>query len=1202
MDEAKEIACPRCDRAFQVSYLAVADLGQEPGLLRRILAESDPVAVCPSCQARILLQAELVVFSREVPFIVVVAQPGARSPADAVDEAMRLWSNSENPPPAPRPTVVTDRLGLRHAILRACGYAIELVSWIPLPERITLFHRFAERIDWNTLVTDVEVSFWQPLVEALVSGQRDQAATPGGVVHRLVLERLAGLLPDLARAEPQPPEERLALQVDLVRALVETDPDDWEAALPAHLASADPVAIEVCWENATAYRRQTGGVNAAIHFAQLGHWLASGFGTEFQSAESAYQVAAAYDVAGAVSQARAWYERALRGYLNALCPQQALECHKLLGDLALMQEQPAEAVPWYLDAIRLAGRWGLEKTQAGTAVNLARASLTLEDGARAESAALFALDLAEDSEIGFQVHVQAHHILCESKLAAGDRTSAAQHVRAALNALRRGCDWNMLSAMGVGLAGKAMEAGDWVLADEILTEALVHADAPAPAREAQRQPDHQGLVVRGDRSGERHRLYLLGGVAAWIARHDRTTALARLQTAAELARVAGDDAGLAEVLHHQGSILCFAGDIPASSDLHNEASSLSRDGEKLLSWTRQVGDEYLEVVRNGLTPTVQEPQSRGLTVSEQVSALNASLAFYARAVSLVAVDSLEARELAWRQSEAAGALAWVTRLESEDPARAVEIAQQALAYAERTGSDAAELMAREILYLCLRDAGDLQQAAETVYAIVERLVHVDSRWLLPDADEQALAGCRRWIQANSRLPGIRFGQPTDGRLTAWLGETEEAVIDWQGHALRLPGLAILSLREHGSELSIHVLELLSDSGVFISTPSRIRALGSLDPGALDWQFRFAKRQAAVSESVLYAIPERFLDGLVRKYCVLAGLSLLPAGDVAARQELGRNAYTGLATMYWALGMSRRALEHAPRPEGCAQQLPPVDAWVALSGAIVAEPQDWFPAVMAAFDLGEHSIFEGMVSAAIPLLEAREDWENLLAFYLARLNWLERAGRLEETVRQVATCRALLARVSEDYRARGELALSGFERHLGSDPQAAESLYLASRHQASVLLGNTDIAREVKALIALRVRPKRSGSSRSRNRQFRERWSSLAGSETGRCCVKCLTLRARSPIRLATRRARFVRRRRSGPCCSPCRSRTSGNRRACWAGSECIALPRQRPGTHSARALERTRPGMTSRRASPSSSGHSRSTASSARSATPRLIF
>jgi hypothetical protein len=126
----------------------------------------------------------------------------------------------------------------------------------------------------------------------------------------------------------------LQRQTELLQAFGAAKPEQWDATLGAKVHLAHPVAIQICWDGARAYRLDRNTLGAAMFLGNLGVWLAARIGNLYEQAESAYQFAAALVAAEKRATAFDQMQSALHLYLESLCFAQPLECFKQVADLS----------------------------------------------------------------------------------------------------------------------------------------------------------------------------------------------------------------------------------------------------------------------------------------------------------------------------------------------------------------------------------------------------------------------------------------------------------------------------------------------------------------------------------------------------------------------------------------------------------------------------------------------------------------------------------------------------------------------------------------------------------------------------------------------------------------------------------------------------------------------------------------------------
>jgi tetratricopeptide (TPR) repeat protein len=705
--------CPGCQLAFDYSKWAAPYPTDEGELLRRVISEPEPFHVCPGCGARIRLGMPLVFRHRGLG---VLAYVGSN-----LHDVIASWREEMGDDRDICPIFVNTRAALKHAILRAADFAPELASLVPAEDLLWILALgFSdddwERLDHRKLIVlgeGVELMLKQSFEQSLRNRKPFQVRLRG-VLNRL--HRLDLRFPAVAQISP---DQLLQRQFELLQELGNANPDQWEPTLAAKLDVADPAAIQVCWENAKAYRLDRNTFGAAKFMGQLGLWLAYRFGNTFEQAESAYQYAAAFFVAERHKAAFEQFEAALHLYLESISWHQPLECFKQLGDLCLdFLNDASKAQELYEDGIALASKWRLNEHSVSMSANLARAAFLAGDPETGKRAALGVLARSpNDTAQGRGIRIVALDALRHIRQTLEGPGAALETVRQMFEEIRAGQDWHTLAYLADSLIEPAVATNDWSLADEILTEALNHLPDDASGKTESFQPDAPQLLTGSLDFDQRLKLWTLGGMLAAMNRC-LPQAIERFQAAAKLAESADRREELADLQHRWAGVLSEAGQIEEAID--KEEQFVSHQTDITMRARRCV-----DAANNFFIAAREHASSATGTAQMGIEAARAALAFYEKAESFLQATPApqpELKDLHWCQCTTAAFLAWQLRREGHNCNASVEQGARATQFAQRNGETACLVESLEALQICWRDAGQMQHAVDVLCKITELLV------------------------------------------------------------------------------------------------------------------------------------------------------------------------------------------------------------------------------------------------------------------------------------------------------------------------------------------------------------------------------------------------------------------------------------------------------------------------------------------------
>jgi tetratricopeptide (TPR) repeat protein len=1089
------LTCPKCGSPFETSSWATADITDDLATLQRLLSEPEPLHVCPKCGVRVGLAYSFTVLDRPRLLLAHVDIFGRPEPVyQSLKTAVEKW-HIEAPGAVPgRPYYVRGRLALKHLLLRSTNFSPDVVAQIPPEDCVNILLLWSDEWSREEVGDAPRALLSDAVVIALAEALRrsTENLSPTQVPLRSLCLQLHEWDARVPEMPSTPKEELVEHQAQLLEALVSRAPDEWEAVLQAHLGIAHPIIIPLCWRQATRYRQHPGGQEGAVALSQLSFWLAQRIGTCYQRAESAYHLAVSCQVAGYVEEAVSDYEEAIRLYLDALCWHQPLECYKHLGDLCLASEDRAAAQQWYKEGIGLAELWGMPEHIAPMAVNLSTVAIQLGDFARAETAARQTLIYAgREKPEDIQTRSIAYLNLRRALEEAGDRSGTVDAVRQAAAELSALQDWRTYAYVADELVKSAIKAQEWDLAEEILAEVLAHLDETEPAALGLLQPDRPQLLLGEADPHQRLKLMRMGAMTALLSGRARLS-LSRFAEAHELARGNVPPDVEADILHQWASAHRKAGEVEESLRREEEALTLLTDEEVLVDYCEEAVLDHIRFALNGppleidSLPSQDDPENR-------LASLRAATAYFDRAAALYRqsgqVDEGRLTDLAWQQSAATGHVAWTLRRTGQWMNEAVEVAALALTSAERSGEATARLQALDILYMCQRDAGQLQQAAQTFHTLVGLLVSSEPP-SIRDVDGQPFPSeeatpFRRWVESASRLPGVGTWIDETGRyLTRSLPEDEEALMRWMANAARLPALALLSIREHRRELTREQLQRIHDSkSVFIGMGS-LAALGNLDPEGMSWHMWGMSEQAGSPS--MNAVPERWLDKVITGYLMLAGSADQRERwpDPAEWDRWAAQAYDWIAFGYLSLGMGRLGLQHGLRPFPLPQPDSPAGRWLPARREVASFPNSWNLTVTIAFKNGDRDVASQVVDAALEQLRHGSDLKEVIRFRIWRVYALMTQGDWTEFAREKESCREALSQIPDEQereklahwmnsldRVRQENRLGEMERRLLDARYAqatdqpvqdleGEVLRLASLASAQEEFGNLDESRSV----------------------------------------------------------------------------------------------------------------------------------------------
>jgi tetratricopeptide (TPR) repeat protein len=1052
------IECPRCKNAITYAARHTADASSDIDLLLRILAEPEPTHVCTRCNTRIEIAAPFVFIDRNLSLLVyVAAQQETESVVCQIEAALTSWNPDWE---VVKPHRVRGRLALKHAILQACNFASEVASIIPAADWLQLLAFWLDERSWSELgpripqllSDDVAATFAQAL------HHNRQERTPLQVALRAVarqLHRWDSRFPDVSSHAG---EEVVRQQAEMVQALAMVEAKTWQVSFAQHVEKWDRLAIRVCWDGAKALRPHRHRAGAAVALAQLGLWLAGRFGTVYQRAESAYQLAASLWVAGDAGPACEWFKAALPPYLDALCLEQALECYKQIGDLSKILNKPSAACRWYQEGIALAEMWQMPEHAGPLAANLPLATLLTGDIRATEQAVCQALALAADRADGYQIRLAALSVLRVAREQVSDDAGAVEVVRQMVGEFHAAQDWRSYACVAEKLIQTVFRSCDWPLAEAIIGEVLEHYPECDSDGKSPFQPDRPQLLTGPVDADLRFRLLHLGGVighAACAVKQARD----RFAAAAALLDGHHNQQALVQLLHDWAAFLAETGEVEEAVRKHEQAISLHLDDTAKRSRHLKMAGELFFAARHGF---IRETEATRVVGKErQIAALRAAVALGERAVAGAAPGEISP-DLLWQQSSAASLLAWLLRREAREPLAAMQQASVALEWAQRSGEAGCVLEALEVLYSCQRDAVQTQEAAETLVRIVEMLAAGGTP--LSPANGEAAAFCR-WIKNVCALPGVALkpGEP-ERQLTAPPPECEKELIVWVGNAMRNPGIGVLVMLEHGPSLSRQQMQKLRDIS-YGSVTGITGSLSKASPEAQSWHLA----TLAKGGGSLLAAPEHWLGQITTGYLVLAGLGRQRSAwsDSAEWGVWVREALLRVAAGFGALGLNQLALRHCPRPPACPEPNSPCARWVPPADEVFFQfPEAW--RLAAALDLQCGLVEEALqtVEAALHWAERRKDWNWTVRFRLARARCLSAANDVSAVVQELALCRDLLLHLPEG-EARDELAafLAEFGQAQQTDGlrQIERELLL---HEGRGNDGNLGFEKEVERFLAL----------------------------------------------------------------------------------------------------------------------------------------
>lgn len=1011
---SEHVACLRCSEPFQFVHCREIDVSEDPAELDKLLGEPDPLHVCTSCQAQIELRVPLVVVHRGLQLCACVATGWSSVTATWIERA-RGWAAGAH-------ISVRNRLALKHAILQRASFDARLCSQVPMTERVRIAARWVDmdRSQCAAHLPDLLGSqLGQTLKEALARSIAE--ASPFQVeLRRLV--RIAAEAGVAVGLPPVPAKELIDRQVDIVRAFAASPPEQWGNLLGHHLVELDSIAIRICWRSLRGYRTEHNDAVSAMGLARLAHWLASCFGSAYEQAESTYELAMSCLGIGQHEDAVTLFDRALALYLDDLSYQQAAECIKWVGDVLLLNlDKPELAADWYRTGLEALRSWGLSGEVAAISANLAQATYRTGNPTAAHSFAEEAISKAEHHPQAKQIRISALHSLINIRRSMGDRRGACAAAVAMFDLIKEDGHWHAMSQAVSDLVAVALGAREFELGEAMVGETLAHLAESAPASTRDVLTGAPRLVVSGGSQREEPaQLWHLGGqTASWVGRF--RLACERFAKAEELARIAGNRDLLRSILRDWAVCL-------AEMQSFDEARMLLERVVGLCDTPTQLVSAALEGTGILLEGTRRDRSSQASVDAHEsllVEAIQPAVALLVSASALLdpaSVDPEQWQEFLWRESHLRAVLAWSTRRVRWDAEAGIELGLAALKAAERIDDPLGRLEALDVLYFAYRDAGRAQLAAQTVIRIAEVFTGAVVE------TEPAPDGLRRWVEGETRLPGVGLSPDVDGKSHLRAPDPAD-FMSWSAHAIRSFSLGLLALREHGAGLSEDQVRALSIPQS-IWMPRNMGSLGGLDEGAMHRQLGALSRGGSPSVA-----PERWVDHLAAGYLLLAALSgRRPQWmDEDTHGEWCRQGVLSLTGSLALLGLYRQAYEACPRPPGCE---PSSFATVRLLPQWARGNQAfdlWSFAGTLALQCGELKQAEAIADAGIALEGGTCPASQSIAFRLIKAQCCRKRFDLPGVHSQQQACVALLESLaSEEERATWAQQVERMARSVASD--------------------------------------------------------------------------------------------------------------------------------------------------------------------------